>query len=644
MSSSNSEFCYLQAVDAIPAILSNNYLWRIDNSSFDSLKWENFDILSAWPKRIAVNSSQDDPHICPLQLHQIVWNTGSKDIPLEALQKRIIDSKFLSKVVEKPLQIPLYMNRIIGEINMDVMRSRDVVLRPNEYLFLPNNYFLKFNSEKQNSQENDVERLFRVCYLDASNTQEFVESLTPHTLVSRYLESVIDSLYTRTNLRLIKSLSNEISLSTLTNRTSLQQTIINLLETSISGTDNESRETTNRRRRGKSNNWKDWQDSKKLDGLITSLTIPRPSSPNVHNIGRRNITLSWKSTFLPDSNDQTAFGFNITVCDVRSMPQSYRILEKYLSYGIEDDSSSDGCMTYTAYRKRQSDQRDTLLTLELIEEVDELGRDLHSSQQTNPLGGRGSDLHHFSSFYTTIPNLSPSSSYRASITIFLDSYSSISSEYSYIATTQSISVPSNIPCLGTIFGNGEYNSCIHAKLSDSNPLNSCELYFLPPLDDGGSDILGYHIYYQLLYNPIGKGLPTQGSGIWRYLGHALSSQLESINQQIKSIKINHLFANTSYMFKLYPFNSLGNSSRASISNILETKSTSYQSGGKIVLSSIDFYLNKNVHANSRGQLRKFYEEIGKSMRYIILDDMEETITIATLPSKNVLKVCDDQTY
>ena len=60
----------------------------------------------------------------------------------------------------------------------------------------------------------------------------------------------------------------------------------------------------------------EWQDSKKWDYMVTSLTIPQPLAPIVVSTGRLNASLQWDSLYVPEVGDKTRFGFNVSVCSV----------------------------------------------------------------------------------------------------------------------------------------------------------------------------------------------------------------------------------------------------------------------------------------------------------------------------------------
>lgn len=50
--------------------------------------------------------------------------------------------------------------------------------------------------------------------------------------------------------------------------------------------------------------------------MVTSLTLPAPTAPVFLSLGRRNVTIEWRSAFTAAPQDLTTFGFKIDICRI----------------------------------------------------------------------------------------------------------------------------------------------------------------------------------------------------------------------------------------------------------------------------------------------------------------------------------------
>jgi hypothetical protein len=57
-----------------------------------------------------------------------------------------------------------------------------------------------------------------------------------------------------------------------------------------------------------------WQENTRWNFLIASLTIPQPPAPQITSVGRTNTSMQWVTPYLPDRQDKTKFGVNISIC------------------------------------------------------------------------------------------------------------------------------------------------------------------------------------------------------------------------------------------------------------------------------------------------------------------------------------------
>ena len=91
---------------------------------------------------------------------------------------------------------------------------------------------------------------------------------------------------------------------------------------------------------------REWQELKKWNMMITSMTIPAPYLPSVMQpVGRNYVSLHWNSPFRPGNNkDTTKFGFNVTLCMVEpgSTCYVYTLLRGQVTAVTTTSSGLDG--------------------------------------------------------------------------------------------------------------------------------------------------------------------------------------------------------------------------------------------------------------------------------------------------------------
>ncbi len=178
----------------------------------------------------------------------------------------------------------------------------------------------------------------------------------------------------------------------------------------------------------------EWQDINKWNVLISSLTLPESPPVVMTHIGRKNITLEWRSLYNPSYLDKTLFGFNITTC-VDGVELEYCEVQTFIR-------SSGGT---------------------LMERVDE---ELSSRE--------GTDVVVFTVF---LSNLLPDTAYKFRSTMFVGTSHSNPSEWSRLYTTPPLSIPSSIH--GSV------------KAIGGDVKMPVVLLFNLPIDDGGLPILKF---------------------------------------------------------------------------------------------------------------------------------------------------------
>lgn len=234
---------------------------------------------------------------CPSQMHQVIWSTSNSSTRVRIFNRnassyfnprvgdgrsglhhftfqisgfpRFSDSKSIQSVDDGPKRFPKF---------------EEVILRgPNEYLFIPRTHITSFLSEDLTDVSGHF--LARICFVDASNLNSFRDFLKISSLVSnsddillRHLQSPSFDFDMRMN-------PTGRSWSTLreSNDSEVPEDDVN--------TSNKPKVKASRSRRNRSTGgFRDWQDVKRWDKLITSLTIPAPNVPQCANVGRRNMT------------------------------------------------------------------------------------------------------------------------------------------------------------------------------------------------------------------------------------------------------------------------------------------------------------------------------------------------------------------
>jgi hypothetical protein len=473
-------------------------------------------------------------------------------------------------------------------ISMKIPRFAEVELgEATDYLFIPSDHLVSFYpsgiSEKKidslrshllGSKEEQTTHLFKTCFVDASNLNRFKDALDLSSKVSSFDQQILDTLQTG---------SVDIKMERVATDTLLSRLLDGKRSTESSSNAAATTSSSGRRERS---SFRDWQESNKWNLLISSLTLPRPLVPRMVITGRTNVTLEWGSPFIPGAADTTRFGFNITICSIRTNDMSPDTkdtprLQKSLS-NSEMDSED---------RKKDADSsaEPELCVVWVLERGGPLLKEQIDKQQSLLAG---SDVSLFSAI---LLDLLPHTSYIFRMTIFYDSSEGMSSEWSNIFTTQPITVPGPIPLQsledssgisslgGTEKPSKKKQKGKKSKVEPVVPVaapkrviggltaligatpNTIILQFCSPFDDGGSPIVGYHIWYR-------HSDPQLFHQSWRWMGAYLSTNI-SIEGYSRQLVVPNLLAKTSYVFKLGAFNVIGNGTLSDSSNDISTART-----------------------------------------------------------------------
>lgn len=474
-----------------------------------------------------------------------------------------------------------------------------------EYLFIPNNHLVSIYpaeiSEKKidslkarvlGSVEERTGHLFVSCFVDASNLNKFKDALDLSSTVSPFDQLILDTFHSNSiDVKMDRTAGDSLLSSLLNGEQNRKRTIdtnANADTTPQQATESSTvKKNSNKRSRGtasggSSSSFRDWQESNKWNLLITSLTLPRAPVPHIVSIGRNNVTLDWSSPYIPEPADTTKFGFNITICKRKSYGG------RSSGSGINDYGGDAQRTLFGGDREGEGESRregkEGVITIEGEKTVDledcfvwelERGKPLlleyFNKQQSLLVGGE------VSLFSSTLPELLPDTPYTFKMTIFYDASESMSSEWSSLFRTHPITVPSEIP-QGVVAvvtpavtlkkkGKGKKSKQVEVSTPVSSEgsigglrgvlghtPNSIILQFSTPFDDGGSAILGYHVWCRYADH-------TLFHQSWRWVGAYLSTPPPT-NQlgYTREVLIPNLLAKTSYAFKLSAYNIIGSAS------------------------------------------------------------------------------------
>lgn len=441
----------LQAEDildlTIPAVASNNYLRRLQTARklsssnndradhSDSSDSSIFDVTSQWPAVFKTShDSEGKVHRCPHRMHQVVWHTTDG----AATDVRIFlesEADKLTPVSNENLPLHYQRNEYSsnGFASSEIPNFMEYTLMQNQYLFVPNNFLL--SAKASVNSRDSVQQLARVCFVDASNFNLFLESMS----VSSIIDSNHHSVYTR-----LKSQSFNKDMSRAPNDLSFQQYLHeddvltgdqNESEIAVSKITTTSGSSRSRQKKSQSS-FRGWQDKKKWDASIKALTLPIPDIPLIGFVGRNSVTLTWESQFATETSDVTKFGYKVITC----LPAAS------IQHGPD-------CIT----------------------DVFIYGSNLTESRRVYPTDGSL-----YSVFTVRVENLLANTEYVVNVILLYNDAESLASDTTAVIKT----LPLSIPQASTSF------TVRPAAFGVS-------LDITPNEDDGGLAVVGYHLYMQI---------------------------------------------------------------------------------------------------------------------------------------------------
>ena len=241
--------------------------------------------------------------------------------------------------------------------------------------------------------------------------------------------------------------------------------------------------------------------------MVSSLTLPQPPAPRVVSVGRRNVTLAWKSKFTRNSSDKTYFGYNISVC------------------GSSENASMYTCVEHHIPRDH------------LVEKIDTEMDSLYDSD--------------FTMFEVAMKDLEPGKAYKFRLIMVVGTSNSNPGDWTNVVTTHSLTAPQGI------------SGPVHAKLDSAE--SKIFVVFNPPLDDGGSPILRHHVYVRNHDNDIVGKWKIQGSYDLNEV--AMGSLKVEDTDFSRTVVIKNLLPGCSYDFKVSAVNEVGESPLSKASNV-----------------------------------------------------------------------------
>ena len=441
----------------VPKISFNDYLLRVNRASTETVP-----LLSHWPAAFYISRDAIKFYQCPANMHMVIW---SNKINLENVTARVFHQSAASDlgIVQQTdsLHYPHFgsQRKKSWEKTLSFAQFSETILRSHEFLFIPAKFIVSFALLDELGQENA--ELYRSCFVDASNLNDFKEFLELAGLVSEFESSLLALLQSRNFSINMRRDATDLNLDSLVKQATANSTASfagdqpiddPTMPESVRG--KKDRNRANRRSSGTSTGgvFKEWQDTMRWNKMITSLTIPKPVVPKVVAVGRTNFTIDWVETFLPENRDKTRFGFNFSICSIS---------------GQHSEVSWEMCQSIALERTPEMST--------LLKESDIDG------EQNLPPRKRA--------FSATLGGLLPLQSFRFRISIFFDAFNSLPSAWSQVFTTAPLTVPASIPY-------SEHERGVN--LSNSPLCTTLHVIANRPHDDGGSPLLGFYIYFRIV--------------------------------------------------------------------------------------------------------------------------------------------------
>lgn len=287
----------------VPLFMAHDYLQRTSGSSPNFLL----------PSLVRLRQQQQDILSCPYGLHLMaVPLTNDAEIALFRRQFEPLASRTASN--GSPQEIALHADggidhnddTVFSSAHMQqIPRTHRAVVSVHDLLFVPGSLAVSARVSKALSSQHDA-LVLRFCYADASNFNAVKEEIRVEALVNDDVLQLLLALRSPTfdtsiPRRPVPGDALWTAFRTWPKETKLvkRSDLLN----SESGSD---QLQLSRRERLKL-----WQDDKRWDRHIESLTLPVSMAPVVMNTTRTTATLRWQDVYQPPKNDITGYGYQV---------------------------------------------------------------------------------------------------------------------------------------------------------------------------------------------------------------------------------------------------------------------------------------------------------------------------------------------
>jgi hypothetical protein len=330
--------------------------------------------------------------------------------------------------------------------------------------------------------------LVKMCLVDASNYQVFKRALEVEAMVSAKAAKLLKDMYLPTFRTDMRRDLNELPLS---------QAFDDANHVNAGAQDGPIDDSkSKRKRRKKGGSFKDWQGVAKWNTMIEALTLPEPPIAKTTDMGRCNATIQWLGNFSPLESDTAVYGYNVTAC-----PRD---------------------------AKGRFDENECIVTV--LERGVGLKEELHVKHSIDE------DREIFT-LSGAIQGLEPATTYRFNVILVHGLSASNPSPWSDAFTTKALEPPSAIPGKAI-------------AVTGALPL-TMTITFPKPFDDGGSNVLGYHVQKRYI-DRRDKDLHTHD-----FLWAGDLKSFRDSRESIATIVLGGMRPNSVVEFRVSPFNAIG---------------------------------------------------------------------------------------
>jgi hypothetical protein len=356
--------------------------------------------------------------------------------------------------------------------------------------------------------------ILRFCFVDASNINIVKQELS------------IDALVDKTARRLLYHLQSPNFDSSMFRRPTATETIWTTFTTwprDVKIVRNDYTEQLSRRER-----FKVWQEDKRWDRYIQSLTLPVSMPPILINSTRTTVTLKWQDIYKPQKNDITPYGYEIRWFKENvNQPEVLEATPENEDEANLNDENSD--------RLESQSEEVNLIKNENAMNVthDKLDR---STLPTTLFGDDfdGKDIEF------VVTGLEADTEYFFTVRVYVGESFGLASSFSRTIRTKPSTVPS--PVRGITVVDKVEGLC-------------CQLKWIDPEDDGGRKIEVYLISIRDIDDPL-KAFESNNAEVEQKIVIVKFSTVKYDPPWKKSIVCN-LLPGKSYQFRVAAVNSIG---------------------------------------------------------------------------------------